>query len=637
MATLTGKITDVTGRAPDSISSITVKAPSVRVGGGTDLIVSSPATVDFDRSTGDVTISGLTGGLSWLHLEGEGWSDSIALSVAEGMVTLVEAVANASGIPALADYINLLIGLQNRLDEIAIDAVNDALANNSTDVIGSSGTTHANKYVKLDADGDLYIATDSIVKTSDPVNKNYVDRLAWVKRNLGRTENLDQVTETGLYTQAYSNDAKPELGYPTPWRGTLEVNVYPSGTVVQTYRSSWSGEGFVRERYAGTWLDWKDLVANLVQPVESRVESLEDSLSRIQIQPGSTLEVGDFLPDAWAKNSTSFWLSPDGTRAISPSYVGEGYVGKIGKAAGYTTQTVKKESASNKFSVTCSNDTRHVTYIVQGDDNAGWLDDMQTVDEILVGAMVNGEPSLDIELHNSSNLEWAFEIDADGTKQFVPWHGTETALKYQPTQLTDSTGTPINLSGMAVGESKQVNGVKLRMFLDAYNTSTTGVRYARINQVTTIAPDGLLQSESVWSAIRHFTIGSNYGPMTVVKMPHADTFTTATGASYDLPTTPPASTQYQTISEGRDYTSGIFTGTNGVFVATAFISPEHTWLNGYQDVETTEPLKLEYRNSGQVKLYPTVFKPGSTVPAGTTWRMGAQWRYGEADNPQQFL
>ena len=31
MATLTGKITDVTGRAPNSISSITVKAPSVRI------------------------------------------------------------------------------------------------------------------------------------------------------------------------------------------------------------------------------------------------------------------------------------------------------------------------------------------------------------------------------------------------------------------------------------------------------------------------------------------------------------------------------------------------------------------------------------------------------------------------------
>ena len=108
MATLTGKITDVTGRAPDSISSITVKAPSVRVGGGTDLIVSSPATVDFDRGTGDVTISGLTGGLSWLYIEGDGWSDSIAISAAEGMITLVEAIANASGVPGMTDYVSMI-------------------------------------------------------------------------------------------------------------------------------------------------------------------------------------------------------------------------------------------------------------------------------------------------------------------------------------------------------------------------------------------------------------------------------------------------------------------------------------------------------------------------------------------------
>ena len=108
MATLRGKITDVTHKPPESLSSITVKAPSVRVGGGTDLIVSSPATVDFDRGTGDVTISGLTGGLSWLYLEGEGWSDSIALSVAEGMISLVEAIANASSAPGMVDYLALI-------------------------------------------------------------------------------------------------------------------------------------------------------------------------------------------------------------------------------------------------------------------------------------------------------------------------------------------------------------------------------------------------------------------------------------------------------------------------------------------------------------------------------------------------
>lgn len=123
MATLTGKIIDVTSRPPGSISSITVKAPSARIGSGTEVITSSPANVDFNLSTGDITISDLTGGLSWLYIEGDGWSDSIAFSVADGMVTLVEAIANALGMPGLADYIRLLAEFETRIDGIAQDAL----------------------------------------------------------------------------------------------------------------------------------------------------------------------------------------------------------------------------------------------------------------------------------------------------------------------------------------------------------------------------------------------------------------------------------------------------------------------------------------------------------------------------------
>ena len=108
MATLTGKITDVTGRAPDSISSITVKAPSARIGGGSDIIVTSSAQVEFNKGTGDLTLSGLHVGLSWLYIEGDGWSDSIPLAVAEGFQLILEAVANASGVPGIADYVSML-------------------------------------------------------------------------------------------------------------------------------------------------------------------------------------------------------------------------------------------------------------------------------------------------------------------------------------------------------------------------------------------------------------------------------------------------------------------------------------------------------------------------------------------------
>lgn len=127
MATLTGNITDVTSKIPENISSITVKAPAARIGGGTDVIVSSPATVDFNSSTGDITISGLAGGLSWLYIEGDGWSDSIPLAVAEGMLTLVEAVANAAGIPGMVEYFQLMTEFRTRIDDIARDAVDDLI------------------------------------------------------------------------------------------------------------------------------------------------------------------------------------------------------------------------------------------------------------------------------------------------------------------------------------------------------------------------------------------------------------------------------------------------------------------------------------------------------------------------------
>ena len=41
MANLTGNLKDVTNQAPSTVVSITVKAPGVRLGTGSDLIVSS--------------------------------------------------------------------------------------------------------------------------------------------------------------------------------------------------------------------------------------------------------------------------------------------------------------------------------------------------------------------------------------------------------------------------------------------------------------------------------------------------------------------------------------------------------------------------------------------------------------------
>ena len=298
MATLTGKITDVTGRAPDSISSITVKAPSVRVGGGTDLIVSSPATVDFDRDTGDVTISGLTGGLSWLCLEGEGWSDSIALSVAEGMISLVEAIANASSAPGIIDYLRLLAEFKIRFDDIAQDAVDAAatqyvgaknLETQHLDDVRTPGrytqplvanVTAENGYPVASERVNLFVvpmhetASSQVMQylvvrnTGDIYIRDYVGGWGeWSKSNSGvlnlGTTHLDDALTPGYYAQPLAGNVTKDKGYPVEGtRVTLNVERIHgtiASQVVQTVNSIRTGETFVRTIISGNYSEWSEV------------------------------------------------------------------------------------------------------------------------------------------------------------------------------------------------------------------------------------------------------------------------------------------------------------------------------------------------------------------------------------------
>lgn len=298
MATLTGKIIDVTSRPPDSISSITVKAPSARIGSGTDVIVSSPAVVVFDETTGDITISNLTGGLSWLYIEGDGWSDSIALSVAEGMITLVEAIANAAGTPGLVDFIALLTDLQNRIDNIAQDAVDDAAAqyvgvsNLSTihlDQVRTPGrysqplvenVTTANGYPVTGERVNLFVipmhetASSQVMQylvvrnTGDIYIRDYVGGWGgWSRSNSGvaniGTTHLDDVVTPGYYTQMIAGDVTKAKGYPVEGtRVTLKVERIHgtiASQVAQTVTSIRTGETFIRTVISGYYSDWSEV------------------------------------------------------------------------------------------------------------------------------------------------------------------------------------------------------------------------------------------------------------------------------------------------------------------------------------------------------------------------------------------
>lgn len=251
MATLTGNLADVTNKAPDNISSITVKAPAARIGGGSgsSVIVSSPATVDFNSSTGEVTISNLTGGLSWLYIEGDGWADSIALAVADGMATLVEAVANALGAPGIADYIRLLADLENRINDVAQDAV-DAAAEN----------------------------------------------IKWVKRALTTGEDLNTVITPGLYVAQTFSTASSLVNRPDVTgavdRSAVEVLESGGGAVQQTWypmgAASKTDMPVMRRRRdnAGVWTEWERI--NAFTPAKE--SSIMQSISHAKWEQGALSE-----------------------------------------------------------------------------------------------------------------------------------------------------------------------------------------------------------------------------------------------------------------------------------------------------------------------------------------------------------
>lgn len=258
MATLSGKITDVTSRPPENISSMTVKAPRARIGGSgaSSVIVTSPASVNYDSSTGDITINNITEGLSWLYIEGDGWSDSIALAVADGMITLVEAVANASGVPGLADFIALLEQLRQNMQDVVLDE----FANNSTSQIG--WPANAGKNVHLDDAGKLRVITSQITTNADVTSKEYVDAQNPYKSPTRLTSgNIDELRaseDAGEYIVASAAAAKLITGWPTETPGYLinRTAAIPTQTVIG-YTSS-GPRIFWREWRPGaaSWSEW---------------------------------------------------------------------------------------------------------------------------------------------------------------------------------------------------------------------------------------------------------------------------------------------------------------------------------------------------------------------------------------------
>lgn len=479
-----------------------------------------------------------------------------------------------------------------------------------------------------------------------------------VPDQLGSTENLNDLkAPTRKRSYAASVSGRPEYGYPVgAQHGILDVDVVrpPDLYILQTWIDTWAWFVARRRYYAGSWSEWvRDpdtatvdaTISALVNPLDQRVTALEESSGgNITIQPGNAVAYGPNRPDmgAYPNNTTVYWNHPNGTTVIPPDYQGDGYVGRIGDAAGYTTMQVRKTNSVEQLYVSCMNPTtgRHITYGINGP--SGSSDDQRRFIDAYVGPYTGTTVTSDFAILPRSNIEWAFQIDVDGNRQFAPYHGSNSAkaMQYGPPVFTDLHGAVIDVAGSPNGIISGVTGgIKIRQRLYVTHPDSGATRWVAIDEVRTILPDGMIQFEGVMTFLEDTLIGNFYAPMTPVGHGTFDQIHVLDGASYPIATTPPGVTSYTQIAEKHAAESFLFTSTSdpSKFVAMSLLNPDATLARGHAMEETGDrALQLEERDTGLVKLYPTAFASGSVVPAGTVWRFGAQWRYGETTDPGQY-
>lgn len=241
---LTGRLADITSRPVESITRVTVKAPTFMPNGAGEITTTQPANVDFDAD-GKFSV-GVVQGVGWLFIEGDSWSDSIRFVAAAGMTTMNEAVINALPFPTdMLGYLDVKAGAEQ--------AIEDALAKAITAL-----STSPNSWYRGNAD-DLLLTT--IDDAPQGVVEVYGTKLATlgipgtgftIVETLGagsvKTQTAHQVTQAGdrvvHQRQRFGNTTgwgawSTSTGRRNEYRGQI-----PSGTSLDT---------FVGESYDGVW------------------------------------------------------------------------------------------------------------------------------------------------------------------------------------------------------------------------------------------------------------------------------------------------------------------------------------------------------------------------------------------------
>ncbi|MGF7022900.1 hypothetical protein [Brachybacterium tyrofermentans] len=266
-------------------------------------------------------------------------------------------------------------------------------------------------------------------------------------------------------------------------------------------------------------------------------------------------------------------------------------------------------------------------YRLQGawDGTSGQTDGYQRLEEVRA---LEGAPSLQDQIvMPRSNWEFAFQIDVDGDKQFVPYHGTPTAFAAAPS-APSIDGSLVEMDAFTVNEPRIAQSFALEQTVFARHPASGEADLVEITTTTTWTSDGRLALSGVWNALEDVTLGSAYGPMLPFSRDIFDEVGTDTSEYIEVESVGEATADGdpagRTIEIDGSSAAVIRSSDTGWTAAIRWPHAERT-LRAAANEGGDSDVFLQLREDGIAKIYPQVWDQGETVSAGTTWEFGAEW------------
>lgn len=283
------------------------------------------------------------------------------------------------------------------------------------------------------------------------------------------------------------------------------------------------------------------------------------------------------------------------------------------------TVTRVTDGAINSWDLTMlRGGTPLLRYRMQGrwDGQASQLDGYQRMEE---ARALEGASTLGGEvIIPRSNWEFAFQIVVDGDAQFVPYHGTATAVaKDLPTVRLD--GDPLDPESLTIGEPVSAESFSLAQTIVARHPARGEEDLVEVTTTTTWTSDGRGRIDGTWRALQNVEIGNAYGPMLPFSRDVFDRVITDTGGDVGVEDDDTS----ETVSIANTTTARIASSEFGWSAAISWDDPEET-LRTVEHGGGTDVF-LQLRDDGIGKIYPQVWDVGDRVEAGATWEFGAEW------------